>query len=148
MATQPFDKMPEVMRRYAGTFEKNASALITRCATAAGDRVVRGTPVDKGKARSNWIASLNAGVTYVIPPYAPGSHLGRGERRNLSAAVAQIKSVSERFHINRHRSIHIVNNVDYIGKLNQGSSPQAPPGFVQLAFRAALNVARRARLLR
>jgi hypothetical protein len=84
--------------------------------------VVLGTPVDTGRARSNWRASVGTPLGGVIEPYAPGRKLGLGEGANAAEALNQASVV-----INSARSgdpIYISNNVHYIGKLERGHSTQ------------------------
>jgi hypothetical protein len=107
--------------------------------------VVLGTPVDTGRARSNWRVSVGAPVADVIEPYAPGKHLGRGEGANAQAAIQQGQAV-----IGSARSgkpIYITNNVHYIGKLEEGHSPQNKE-FVKRAVAAGQRMLKKFTLLR
>jgi hypothetical protein len=98
--------------------------------------VILGTPVDVGTARSNWVVSLSTPQGNFIAAYAPGIRLGRGEKANANAAIAQGLAV-----INTRQpgqTIWIVNNAPYIGVLNTGYSAQSPALFVETAIISAV----------
>lgn len=119
--------------------------LVRAVALAADQAIVLATPVDTGNARSNWVVGLNAPVTSERDPYAPGSRLGIGEQANAQAAMEHARQVvSAR---GRGQSVWISNNVDYIGKLNEGFSRQAPANFVEMGVLAAVEAAKRGKLL-
>lgn len=111
--------------------------FLTEIARAVDEELIRRTPVDTGKARSNWIMSINAPVSDVIEPYAPGVKLGISETSNLIAALNQAAAVLHGHHDSD--PIYISNNVDYIGLLNQGSSKQAPALFVEVSILGGIN---------
>ena len=78
------------------------------------------TPVDTGRARSNW----NAGVNNVDPSVSPARDVTVLER--AKAIISQLKGGDSYF---------ITNNVDYIKYLEEGSSDQAPEGMVAITLR-------------
>lgn len=127
----------------ADRVEENADKLVRKVALAADQAVVSGTPVDKGRARSNWIVTINSPATETIDAYSEGSKGSTGEA-NITAATSQAESV-----ISGYRNgdeIHITNNLTYIGRLNDGYSRQAPANFVETAALEAANAVRNARL--
>ncbi len=85
-----------------------------------------GTPVDTGWARSNWIINIGGplpgpvGSKVSVPPVNPAGSGILGYRL-LQGAV------------------WISTMVPYIGLLNEGSSRQAPAGFVQRAIEKAIS---------
>jgi hypothetical protein len=85
--------------------------------------LVFNTPVDKGVARSNWRVGLGNTTRAIIPAYAPGSKLGRGETANASAAIAagngRINSVTAS-RSGLTVAIYVTNAVPYIERLNSG----------------------------
>lgn len=121
---------------------ENVDRAVKQIALAVHREVVQGTPVDTGKARSNWIVSINTPVTSEIKPYVPYPKFSkangqqRSESGNFNAAVAQGEVVvaSRR----SGQTVYIQNNVKYIGRLNDGSSAQAPQMFVQRAVELAI----------
>lgn len=119
------------MRRRAVVLTRNVDIAVKEVSKAVVAEVVDATPVDTGRARSNWQVSLDSPNEIVIQPYAPGMRLGRGETSNKNASIAQANSV-----INLRRSrekLIIQNNVPYINKLNSGSSQQNPEPFVYVS---------------
>lgn len=86
------------------------------------------TPVDTGWARANWVPS-------VLVPYSgtagtrAQAELGSIDLQPQANGVTQLAQ----YKLNLG-DIYITNNVDYILKLNDGSSRQAPRNFVQSAI--------------
>ncbi len=87
-------------------------------------RVVLATPVDTGRARANWQVDLNA------TPQGQLEEFDKGGGAAVSKGAAKIKTAKS------YGTIDMVNNVPYIGRLNEGSSRQAPAGFVEAAVDA------------
>lgn len=133
------------IRVRADRVSDNVGRTVRKTALAVDQAVVLSTPVDTGRARSNWRVSLGSRPRGVINPYSPGSGLGRGEQQNAQAAMAQAAAaVAQR---RDGQDIYISNNVPYIGKLNDGSSRQAPAGFVQQAVMAGVAAVKGARIV-
>ncbi len=108
--------------------------------------VVLATPVDTGKARSNWRVGNGSPASGTVPPHSPGRRLGIGESANADATIATGQSAIQ--DSNPNLPIYITNNVGYIADLNDGGSTQAGPRFVERAFeRARVRVYRSRRLL-
>ena len=125
--------------------ERNANALARKVALAVDQTVILATPVDTGRARSNWQVGLGGPQRDVLDPYSPGSKLGLGETANAQAAIQQgAAAVGNR---QPGQDIWISNNVDYIGLLNNGSSKQAPAAFVQQAVDAGVALVKGARVV-
>ena len=97
-----------------------------------------GTPVDTGWARANWFANIGAGV--------PGSSPNPGEGTGVAGAVAEREARLGGIVGYKLASgpVFISNNVPYILRLNEGSSKQAPAGFVQRAIQLAVTQLRSA----
>jgi hypothetical protein len=106
--------------------QSNADVMTKKVALATDASVVISTPVDTGRARSNWVAEIGAPASGVVEPYALNNPSGSAQ-----AAIAQAQAVVGGYKTGQE--IHITNNLDYIGKLNEGWSAQAPAGFVQSA---------------
>ena len=87
--------------------------------------VVQMTPVDTGRARSNWLPSINTPSRLTVQPG------GKTEMRS----VIQGYKLSD--------TIYITNNLPYIERLNNGWSQQAPAGFVDMAINAGKQAVRR-----
>jgi hypothetical protein len=87
-------------------------------------RIVESNPVDTGYSRSNWNVSLDTPNLTVSPP--PTKETGR----NAYAAP----NFPENLTTDGTRPIYISNGVDYVQYLEEGSSQQAPSGFIRIAF--------------
>lgn len=123
------------MRRTSKAVEYRADALVKDAAKGILQAVVTDTPVDVGTAKSNWQVSLNSEASGTRTAYAPGKKGSTG-LDNIIAAV----SIGDD-HIDQYNGgdeIHITNNLPYITDLNNGTSKQAPPGYVQDAILEAI----------
>jgi hypothetical protein len=142
-------KANEFIRRInlkASKIPENANKIKRKAALAIDQTVVLATPVDTGRARSNWLVQLNSPETSPIEPYSPGKKLGKSDSANASAAIAQGLSVIAQ--AKPGDTIYISNNLDYIAKLNAGSSQQAPSMFVEKSIDAAIQAISGERLLK
>jgi len=89
-----------------------------------------GTPVDTGWARANWIPVLGR------PSRRAAARPGDDEQTRGAAAAlgaqqqSAVAAIATGYRLSQGR-ITIANNVPYIVPLNEGSSRQAPAGFVQ-----------------
>lgn len=101
------------LERYAETFVRKILLVLFV-------DLVRMTPRDTGRAQNGWEASLESPSTMV--PAEGGSHSAPGPP--LSEAA--------RFRLGM--IAWIVNNVSYIGVLDEGWSQQAPAGMTSVAF--------------
>ena len=113
---------------------QNSEQLVRKVALAADQAVVFETPVDTGRARSNWIVAINSAPDDIIQPYAPGE-FGSTGARNAQAAINQAEEVISSYQSGD--TIHISNNLPYIQRLNDGYSAQAPANFVETAIALA-----------
>ncbi len=124
------------IRRLAGRVEKNANLVVINTAIAIDQVVVLATPVDTGRARGNW--QVGVGVAM------------RGELDRLdtsgNATIAEntVRAKTRKL----GQDIFISNNLPYIVSLNEGSSSQAPAGFVEEAVQVASVAVTQAKLLR
>lgn len=92
-----------------------------------------GTPVDIGWARANWVPSV--GEPILLPDIKnpdPTHVAARNQQRD--AALNQVLGYRL-----TDGPLFNSNNVVYIARLNDGHSPQSPPGFVQAALVKAVN---------
>ena len=82
-----------------------------------------GTPIDTGFASNNWW-------------FAEGGPADSPETGTAEAGAARIQADTQRIQsitING-QPLHLTNNAQYIGLLNDGSSDQTPQGFVERAI--------------
>lgn len=132
------------MRRRGRQVEDGVNRVVRATALVADREVVLATPVDTGRARSNWIVNVGGPSSEEIQPYAPGQAGSTGSA-NAQAAMAQAEAAVQNRQL--EQDIFISNNLPYIGRLNDGYSAQAPAGFVQSAVQRAAQVVRQARVL-
>jgi len=107
-----------------------ADRLAKHVAQTIVDELATKTPVDTSKAISNWQVTLDAPATAEINAHYEGK---RGSTYSLSSAETIALCRMMLRGKKPGQTIFITNNADYIGKLNEGSSMQAPAGFVQAA---------------
>lgn len=132
------------MNRLSKKLSGEVNKFVRKVAFIADQNVVLATPVDTGRARSNWIVSVSSPVNESIQPYKPGLGLGVGEVANASAATDQaLAALAGR---RNGQDIYIQNNLVYIERLNQGHSQQAPANFVQTAVKNAVTTALKIKL--
>ena len=86
------------------------------------------TPVDSGKAISNWQVTLDTPPQEALPAYYPGKQGSTQvicQTAALEAAQAVLKAKRP------GQTLYISNVLPYIRRLNDGYSGQAPAGFVE-----------------
>lgn len=144
--------MPTTLR----AFERNILELSRGLEEAVGDivaevgervhgAIVLATPVDRDpnadglRAQSNWLVSINS-ADFSLAPL-------RSENETIHAGQAVLRGVR----LLASDEVVIANGgskVPYVGRLNAGSSTQAPAGFVEAAIQAGARAAAEVRLLR
>jgi len=103
--------------------------IVANLVSAPGDG---GTPVDTGWARANWIPQIGSARTTTAGSRSQAEKgLLPGDQQTGVAQVVTGYKLSR-------GAVHISNNVPYILRLDQGSSKQAPKGFVRRAIRKAV----------
>lgn len=142
------DRLAVDLRATARRVRVESNKLMKRMVHATATTAIRATPVDTGKARSNYIGSIGVGSSVRREPYAPGDKLGIGESANAEAAVAQVDRAASTFDVSRDSTFVISNNVEYIHKLDRGTSAQnRAGGFAKLGIMAAQVVLKQVKLL-
>ena len=86
--------------------------------------IVMGTPVDTGRARGNWQLAINS------PQGGTTERTDKAGDAVLADANAALVAVKD------FEAIWLSNNLPYILRLEEGSSSQAPEGFVAKAIDA------------
>ena len=138
------DAFARRMREMGGNVERNADRLVKQTALAVDQSVVLASPVDTGRFRSNWRVGLGAPVEGGIEAHSPGKD-GSTEGANTQGALGRAQAeIAQR---RTGQAIWISNTLPYGPRLNNGSSSQAPAGFVEAAVRDGVEVIRRSRLL-
>jgi hypothetical protein len=108
----------EAARKHVSTLTGRFGTRIVQ--VLAGTPGQGGTPRDTEHASSNWIATTGAPFVGVVGSKEAVSRAVQG----TGLAMLALYDVSD-------GPVFIVNNVAYIRPLNNGSSRQAPAGFVQ-----------------
>lgn len=91
--------------------------------------VVLATPVDTGRARGNWQASLSAPIK---------AEIKRIDKSGQSAINAGNSEIGKARDV-EYPVIFITNNLPYISALNAGTSDQAPEKFVETVIKKVMN---------
>lgn len=123
------------IRGLGARVERNSGVIVREIAGTINQTIVFATPVDTGRARANWQVGVGSSPQAELQEDDPGggSTVARNQGAIASAREGDI--------------IYISNNVRYITRLNQGSSAQAPAGFVEQAVAAGNRRAREVRIL-
>ena len=125
---------------HADNVPREVGKVMRKAALAVDQTVVIATPVDTGRARSNWVVSLDAPVDVIRRPYVPlpeGQDPSKfGESGNAQGAISQGKAEIAR--ARNGQTICVSNNLPYIGALNEGHSSQAGAMFVEEAVQAGI----------
>lgn len=110
---------------HARRVTEGLSKVIRGTALVIDQVLVTTTPVDTGRARANWIATVGAPAEGAdLPPDPTGQ-----------AALAQAQAVVGGYRLEMG-PLFISNNVPYIGALDNGHSKQAPHGMTAQALAA------------
>lgn len=140
---EDLQKFSRRIRYRATRVSKNTDDLVKKVVLAVDQAVVLATPVDTGRARANWIPSIGSPSNDVLPePPSKGAAL----RSSLEAAE-RVAQQYTRGNSTAGPTVHITNNLPYIGALNDGSSKQSPKNFVATAILLAITVIRSARIV-
>lgn len=119
------------MSKFANKTDIQLSKIVRKTALGLFSAVMKGTPVDSGRARGAWMFTLE------IPSNeAPTNIRSDGEvQSEIISGVAMYKA---------GQTLWFSNNVNYIERLEYGWSNQAPVGFVRinvLKFQQLVNTA-------
>ena len=124
------------MRVLGDNVETNANLLKRKVAVKVDNTIVFATPVDTGRARSNWQVDINSPAQGVVESLGDSA-----AQRSIAIAKSKIEEA------NPGDTIHITNNLSYIGALNDGWSAQAPANFVEEAVHDGVGAMRGVEIL-
>lgn len=110
---------------FSVAIELDISIVLKKTALDLFKKIVKRTPVDKGRARASWIMSQEIPNTTDVAP-----KLEKGEKYTLAQALANGK-LGE---VYPNSIIFITNNLEYIEALETGHSQQAPKGMVRMSL--------------
>lgn len=134
--SRTFDEFGKRISEIARGIVKNVEKTVRKAALVFDQVVVLATPVDTGRARANWIATI------AVPANFSKTEVDPGGQTTIAQAAAVIKSYKL-----GSGGIFITNNVAYIVPLEEGSSQQAPNGMTKQGLLAASRVFQKARIL-
>ncbi len=121
------------MSRRGKSVQANAEKTKRKAALLVLRNLVLSTPVDTGRARSNWLVEVQKVSRDTVDPTSPQVTLANGDTKVRSSSPGKFIAVS--------------NNLPYIGPLNRGTSAQAPAMFVESAVMLAVSNIKNTRLL-
>ena len=117
---QSLKKFQNRVRKFAKNLPAEKVALFQRRLALEGlARLIDKTPVDTGRARGAWIVTV--GQPSMFKP-GPGVV--------ISAEQAQSRGAKALGPLSSFDIVYITNNVEYIEKLERGTSTQAPHGML------------------
>lgn len=145
MANQTLKGLATKLRKNASGLPLAASNLNKTVSRAIVADLTDVTPVDESTAISNWQLSIHEAVAGDRTAFVLGS---QGSTKDASAAAA--RSTAERqLRVKRPEDfVYISNVLPYIVPLNDGSSKQAPAGFVERSVLMGRTLIKRAKLLK
>ena len=111
------EELEKRIQRFAAALPQNASNIVAKAAIASLQSVVIENPVDTGRSRGNYFISINSAT----------EAFEESRRNSIGPGVAVANSIKP------DDNLHLTNNTSYINKLNEGSSAQAPAGFIEAA---------------
>lgn len=134
------------IREIAVGVETNANSVVRKTVITVASAVALRTPVDTGRARANWRTNIGGPLVTPVESFPRGKDGSTG----ASAAGQAISDATTKMGQYKESGtpVFISNNLPYIGRLNEGSSKQAPAGFIESAIAAGLNAIRKARLVK
>lgn len=133
-------------REVGDMVEKGAVAKVRAGSQTILRDLVDNTPVDTSQALSNWIVSTGVPSNVQRNAISPGKKGSTATGSRL--ATIAIGNADLARQLRRSTDVvFITNNEDYIVELDEGYSPQQPPGFVDRAAALGAEAIRTERLL-
>jgi hypothetical protein len=129
------------LNRFAESIDAKVQDAIRRIVIELFNRFTFENPVDTGYSQSNWRISINEPDTTVSnPPTSQERDANKGKKgwinNALGADLSEIVGLTT-IGIGRVESgdsVYVTNSVDYVRYLNEGTSKQAPSGWIQIAI--------------
>lgn len=145
MANQTLKGLATKLRKNASGLPKAASDLNKRVSRAVVADLTNVTPVDTSQAISNWQLSIHEPVAGDRPAFVVGS---QGSTKDASAAAARATAERQLRFKKPEDFVYISNVLPYIVPLNEGSSRQAPAGFVERSVLMGRSIIKGAKLIK
>lgn len=114
--------------------EMAALEKLKQAILAVVDEVVSRTPIDTSRARTNWQTTIGSPAAAEVPftMGTKGSTASQAYQQAMASATAAAKSIK------LGNRAYVTNCVPYIRDLNDGTSRQAGPNFVENGVDAAI----------
>jgi len=110
------------LRRFDDLTLEQHAQLLRKVAFQLLGLIVAKNPVDTGRSQNNWQVAVDTSA-------------GDAEINGIrSAGAVEADGLAELASVKPFSTIILYNNVDYIVFLEEGSSTQAPQGFVQISI--------------
>jgi hypothetical protein len=122
------------IRAVVRALEGVAERVVAKIVLDVTANLIETTPVDTGWARANWVPAIGAAYAADLRGVSPT--IGAISGADVLQVAGQT-AVATGYRIGQG-SVFVSNNVPYITRLNDGSSSQAPAGFVQRAIAKAV----------
>jgi len=110
------------LRKFGVQTQAQVGLAVRKIALDITADVVMMTPVDTGRARANWLPSLQV----------PNTAITDQTDKSGGKAMSEMAAVASSFQIGD--TIWLSNNLPYILKLENGHSKQAPQGMVEVTM--------------
>lgn len=111
------------LRRLADRLDVEVTTVVKRTSLDIFTRIVRKTPVDKGRARASWNISAGQPDDSVVQ-----------EAGGQAGADARAQAKANAFDLSKVQAVFITNALPYIEPLENGHSSQAPRGMVRISL--------------
>ena len=132
------DDLARRMLEHGRNVTVNLNKKTRRVALAIDSLIVKSMPVDTGRARSSVVVTVGEpSLSQTREAYFPGKQ-GSTSGANTQAAIDQAMTALQDRQLGEE--IHININIPYIGRLNEGYSPQAKPGFIEQAIQDGVSI--------
>lgn len=128
------------LRIFADKIEQNTSDILIDYSEKLAKTIAFGTPIDSGQAVTGWDLSdtpsndLPSGLAISGNEFIPRSQGASTGDRAKQEEIQKIEFQGQSLRSKKSNIAYITNNVSYINDLNEGSSRQAPSGFVRIAI--------------
>lgn len=110
---------------FAAQIGVNVATVVKKLSFDIFADVVVGTPVDTGRAMNNWVISVGSPSRHVTDEGGPKASVAADKASTALGELATVRPFD---------TVWISNNLPYIGFLEEGSSKQAPSGWVERAI--------------
>jgi len=124
------------MERACVNIERASDARVKKVALAAYREINKGSPVDKGTFRANWVATLD-GIDRSVDLEKTNADVAEVITKATAVITGGAKVGT---------TVYISNSAPYAGKLEEGYSPQSPAGIVAPAITVIKNAIEQKRL--